>query len=87
MSKTAVISARIDPDLKRKAEQIFEELGLTTTQAITLFYKQVEFQQGIPFTVRIPNKITLRALEEARDHQNLDRFNSLDELYDDLGIR
>jgi DNA-damage-inducible protein J len=37
MAKTAVISARIDSELKRNAEQIFRELGLTTSQAITLF--------------------------------------------------
>jgi len=79
MSKAAVISARIDPDLKRSAEQIFKELGLTTTQAITIFYKQVELQRGLPFNVRIPNEVTLQALEEARTRQNLESFNT-DEL-------
>ena len=49
MTKTAVISARIDPHLKHSAEQIFKELGLTTTQAITLFYKQVQLQRGKGF--------------------------------------
>ena len=39
MPKTAVISARIDPDLKHEAEEVFRELGLTATQAITLFYR------------------------------------------------
>jgi len=86
MSKAAVISARIDPDLKRSAEQIFKELGLTTTQAITLFYKQVELQRGLPFNVRIPNEVTLQALEEARTRQNLESFNTIDDLLKDLGI-
>jgi len=86
MSKTAVISARIDPDLKRSAEQIFKELGLTTTQAITIFYKQVELQRGLPFNVRIPNEVTLQALEEARTRQNLESFNTIDDLLKDLGI-
>jgi DNA-damage-inducible protein J len=86
MSKAAVISARIDPDLKRSAEQIFKELGLTTTQAITIFYKQVELQRGLPFNVRIPNEVTLQALEEARTRQNLESFNTIDDLLKDLGI-
>ena len=86
MSKAAVISARIDPDLKRSAEQIFKELGLTTTQAITIFYKQVELQRGLPFNVRIPNEVTLQALEEARTRQNLESFNTIDDLLNDLGI-
>ncbi len=55
MPKTAVISARIDPHLKKSAEHIFKELGLTTTQAITLFYKQVELQRGLPFSIKIPS--------------------------------
>ena len=48
MAKTAVVTTRMDPDLKRDAEQVFRELGLTTTQAITLFYRQVELQRGLP---------------------------------------
>ena len=55
MSKTAVISARIDPDLKHNAEEVFRELGMNATQAITLFYKQVELEHGLPFAVRVPN--------------------------------
>ena len=58
MSKTAVVTARIDPDLKRGAEQVFTILGLNTTQAITMFFKQVELQQGLPFVVRVPNNAT-----------------------------
>ena len=55
MSKTAVITARIEPRLKASVEQVFERLGLTTTQAITLFLRQVELQQGLPFTLKVPN--------------------------------
>ncbi len=86
MPKTAVISARISPDLKRSAEQVFKELGLTTTQAITLFYKQVELERGLPFAVRVPNDVTVNALEEARTRRGLANFNTLDDLFEDLGI-
>ena len=53
MPKTAVVSARISPELKHNAEQVFKELGLTATQAILLFYKQVELERGLPFAVRV----------------------------------
>ena len=86
MPKTAVISARIDPELKRDAEEVFKELGLTATQAITLFYKQVELECGLPFAVRVPNDVTMEALEQARTRQELETFNTLDDLFDDLGI-
>jgi DNA-damage-inducible protein J len=86
MPKTAVISARIDPKLKHSAEKVFNELGLTTTQAITLFYKQVELERGLPFAVRVPNDVTVEALQQARTRQELESFNTFDDLFKDLGI-
>ena len=86
MAKTSTISARIDPELKNRAERVFRELGLTSSQAITLFYKQVELQQGLPFIVRIPNDLTLEALEDARSRSNIDSFNTGGDLFDDMGI-
>ena len=86
MPQTAIISARIDPELKEGAEKVFQELGLTATQAITLFYKQVELERGLPFVVRVPNEVTVEALEQARTRQGLESFNTLDDLFEDLGI-
>ena len=86
MPKTAVISARIDPELKQGAEKVFQELGLTATQAITLFYKQVVLERGLPFAVRMPNEVTVEALEQARTRQGLESFNTLDDLLEDLGL-
>ncbi|MCJ7623040.1 MAG: type II toxin-antitoxin system RelB/DinJ family antitoxin [Anaerolineaceae bacterium] len=86
MTKTSVISARIDPDIKRLADHVFRELGLTTSQAITLFYKQVHLQQGLPFIVKIPSETTIDALNDAKEHRNLEEFNSTEDLFNDLGI-
>jgi len=86
MAKTAVISTRIDPELKRNAEQIFRELGLTTSQAIALFYKQVDLQRGLPFSVKVPNEVTKKALEDARTRRNLESFDDMESLFEDLGI-
>ena len=86
MSKSASISARIDPKIKQQAEQIFQQLGLTASQAITLFYRQVEMRKGLPFPVEIPNETTLKALEEAQHRDKLPQFESSEDLYEDLGI-
>lgn len=56
MPKTSAISVRVDEELKTQAETVFEALGLTSSQAITLFYRQVQLQQGLPFAVRLPQK-------------------------------
>lgn len=84
--KTSTISARIDPDLKQRAEQVFREIGITSSQAITLFYKQVELQRGLPFIVKIPTDVTIQALEDARARSNLENFNTVEDLFNDLGI-
>jgi DNA-damage-inducible protein J len=60
MTKSAMIRARVDPMLKEEVEAILQELGLSTTQAITLFYQQVRLTKGLPFEVRLLDKVTLR---------------------------
>lgn len=80
MAKTATIRARIEPQLKLQAEELFSQLGLSVTQAITLFYKQVTLQEGLPFSVKIPNTETLQALRQARDGEGLTEYASLEEL-------
>ena len=88
MAKTTTISARIDPNIKKRAEQVFRELGISSSQAITLFYKQVELQQGLPFIVKIPNDLTAETLEAARSRRsNIESFNTVEDLFDDLGIQ
>ena len=80
MAKTEMIRARVEPELKREAEELFSSLGLSTTEAITLFYKQVTLHQGLPFAVRIPNEETVEALEQARNRDGLTEYGSLEEL-------
>ncbi len=53
MAKTATIRARAEPDLKAEAEAVLTELGLTPTQAITLFYREIVRERGIPFPLRL----------------------------------
>ena len=80
MTKTAMIRARVEPQLKYQAEELFSQLGLSVTEAITLFYKQVTLQQGLPFSIRLPNADTVEALQQARDRANLTEYTDLDDL-------
>jgi DNA-damage-inducible protein J len=85
VTKSTLITARIDPELKQETEKVFEELGLTMTQAITLFFKQVKMRQGLPFAVAIPNAKTRQALDDALSGKNLHKAESVDSLFDELG--
>jgi DNA-damage-inducible protein J len=67
MSKTATITTRVEPELKRNAEDILEKLGVNTTDAITMFLSQVVLQRGLPFDVRIPNAKSKSAMTEVEE--------------------
>ena len=80
MAKTEMIRARVEPELKRQAEELFLGLGLSATEAITLFYRQVTLHRGLPFSVRMPNVETIEALRQSRDGDGLSEYTSLEEL-------
>lgn len=50
-AKTAMIRARVTPQLKKEAEEILMKLGLNPTDAINMFYSQIVLHKGIPFNV------------------------------------
>ena len=54
MAKSANLYARIEPDLKEQAESILAALGIPASNAITMFYKQIVLQKGLPFDVKLP---------------------------------
>ena len=83
-SKSGAVRARVDPELKRRAEALLRQVGLTPSEAVRLFYRQVELSGGLPFEVRVPNPQTRDAILEARSGAGLRRFDGVDELFDDL---
>ena len=85
MSKTSSISARINASDKRRAEAVFKKLGITASQAIAMFYKQVQLRKGIPFPVELPNDTTRKTVNEARAGKG-ETFSNTTDLYEDLGI-
>jgi len=82
--KTATVRARLDPELKKKAEKIFKIVGLTESEAVRLFYKNVVLTRGLPFTLSIPNDDTKIAIEEARKGEFSIKHDSIDNLFLDL---
>ena len=73
MSKSiSNVSFRIDTDLKNEANALFESLGMTLTTAFNIFLRQAVREKGMPFSVTtvVPNKQTLKAIEETREIMN-----------------
>lgn len=79
MHKSEVVRARIEPDIKHSAEAILKSLGLSNSQAIGLFYKQIILNQGLPFDLKIPNEETQEAMLDVIMKRNLKKFSSIEE--------
>ena len=91
MAKTAYINARVESKLKKDAEDVLEQVGVNTSELVTMVLKQVVLQQGIPFDVctrsHTPNAATRRALRESRDPKKraqLKTYTSTDEMFTDI---
>ena len=86
MAKTAQIRARVEPELKEKAEGILLTLGVSPTEAIRLFYRQVVLMGGLPFSVRIPSETTLATMDRTDRGEDIGSFSSAEEMFEELGI-
>jgi DNA-damage-inducible protein J len=86
MNKTAMVRARVEPELKDCAEGVFHRLGLNATQAITIFYRQVELRDGLPFDIVLPTATTKRAFEASEAGRDLVVCESADDMFRKLGI-
>ena len=64
-NNNAVLHVRMDQNLKEKVSTILSSLGLNESDAVKLFYKQIELHGGLPFEVKIPKDILVKQkLEE-----------------------
>ena len=86
---TTNVSIRLDVELKRDAEELFDALGLNMTTAMTMFLKQALRAQGLPFDVKRgfsqPNANTIAAIDDVNNNRNMSRtFDSIAELMEDL---
>jgi len=86
MGKTAMVRARIEPNLKKQAETLLTKLGLSSSQAITMFYRQVTLRKGLPFDVVIPTATTLKTFEDTDSRRNLVVCKDADDMFKKLSI-
>lgn len=81
MSHSAVIHARIDSSTKEATERVLNSLGITPTEAIRLFYRQIALRGEFPLELRVPNSLTAETLSKADRGEDLEGFSSTDDLY------
>lgn len=70
-SKTSNVVARVEPGIKEQAEAILEKLGISASAAINMFYRQIIYQNGLPFSLLIPDDVP-----KARDEMSKAEFDA-----------
>jgi DNA-damage-inducible protein J len=90
MAKSSAMTIRIDPEIKSQADNVLRYLGMTTSEAVTIFLRQVILNNGIPFPIKAPaySDETVTALREAESiaKSGPHRFDTTAEMFKELGI-
>ena len=68
--KSANVTARVQPEVKRQAEAILEKIGLPVSVLIDTLYRQIIMTGGVPYSFTVPSLPT-------RDSMTDDDFNSI----------
>ncbi len=90
MSKTTTMNIRIEPELKKKVEEILNDLGMNIADAVNIYFKQIVLTDSIPLQIKRPkfNKETLKAIEEAdeimKHPEDYKSYNNVYEMIEEI---
>lgn len=83
-TKTAFVRARIEPSVKKKAEMVLSKIGMSSSEAINVFYRRIASDKGIPFSLNVPNAETRKAIESTRNRKNFKSYSSTEAMLADI---
>jgi DNA-damage-inducible protein J len=84
MAKTTTIQTRVDPKIKKSAQNILNTLNISMSEAISMYLSQIILHKGIPFEIKIPNRITAQTLKKSEEGKELHKVSNVDELFEAL---
>ena len=86
MAATEVVRARVDERLKKEATAILATMGLTVSDFVRIGLTKVVNEQGLPFEMRVPNRLTAETLARSERGEDVHRVENAEALFKDLGI-
>lgn len=82
----ATVNVRISKEVKAKAESVLKTLNISMSGAIDLYLREIALHRGLPFAVRIPNEVTLKAMQEVEQGTDLESYPDPDEMFQEFGL-
>ncbi len=80
MAATAIVQARLEPEVKEEATRILAAIGMTPTEAVRLLFRRVVAEKRFPMELLVPNEATIAAIQE----RDLPSFATIHDLIADL---
>ena len=77
-TKSAIMQARVEPQVKAQATDILQTIGLNTSDAFNMFLRQVIMHNGLPFEAKVPNAELRAALNTPKSE--METFSSVKEM-------
>ena len=80
MTQTSTVHARIDRKTKEESERILRSIGMTPTEAVRLFYRQIALRKEFPLELRVPNQLTGETLTKSDRDDDVEYFDSIEDM-------
>ena len=80
MSRTANVFARVEPEIKKQAETVLDQLGIPMSNAVGMFLRQIVIQRGIPFEMKLPAKRPLAMGELTKEQFDAELLKGMNEI-------
>jgi DNA-damage-inducible protein J len=82
---TTMVHIRVDEKVKEDAARTLAAMGISVSDAVRMLLVRVASEKALPFAVRVPNAVTVKAMQAA-DQGKGKRFKTAEALFEDLGI-
>ena len=82
---TVPVNVKVDSEVKMNASKILASIGLSTSAAINVFLRQIIFHKGLPFDLKVPDRLTVEAIQELESGKGISSDN-VDDFLKETGI-
>ena len=86
MPANSIVRARVDETLKQEAAAILATMGLTVSDFVRIGLTRVVSEQGFPFEMKVPNRLTAETLAGSERGEDVHQAEDAEDLFDQLGI-
>lgn len=86
MPADSIVRARVDETLKQEAAAVLATMGLTVSDFVRIGLTRVVSEQGLPFEMKVPNRLTAETLAKSERGEDVHQAENAEDLFDQLGI-